>query len=81
MAYLEYFDQRALDFNSEVMKHPELMKLLANHDDPAVKLAEVAAYCGVILEGAYSEEDCNIICERLTQLLVKRRVGDLVVTP
>jgi hypothetical protein len=80
MAYLEYFDQRAIDFNSEVMRHPELMEKLARHTDPTMKLAHVAAYCGVILDGAYSEEDCNVLCKVLTdKLIAKRTAPSLIV--
>jgi len=79
MAYLEYFDQRAQDFNSECMRHPVLMTYMAKHDDPAMKLAEVAAYCEVILDGSYSEEDCNMLCEVLTKKLIAKRTGTLIV--
>lgn len=79
MPYLEYFDQRAIDLNQEVLHHPELMQRLANNNDPAVKLAHVAAYCEVILDGAYSEEDCNVLCEILTKKLKAKRT--LIVAP
>ena len=79
MAYLEYFDQRALDFNEEVIKHPKLMEFLAKHTDPAMKLAEVAAYCEVILDGAYSEEDCNVLCELLTKKLIAKREAPSII--
>ena len=81
MAYLEYFDQRAIDLNSEIMKHPELMELLSRHNDPAVKLAHVAAYCEIIVEGAYTEEECNVLAEILTKRLVAKRTGSLIVVP
>ena len=75
MAYLEYFDQRALDLNSEVIKHPLLMEQIAPHTDPAMKLAVIAAYCDVMLDGAYNEEECNKLCEILTKRLVAKREG------
>lgn len=41
--------------------HPKLEKLLANH--PAVeweiRLAEIASYCHVILDGTYGEQDLD----------------------
>ena len=81
MAYLEYFDQRAIDLNSEIMKHPELMELLSRHNDPAINLSHVAAYCEIIVEGAYTEEECNVLAEILTQRLVAKRTGSLIVVP
>jgi hypothetical protein len=54
--------------------HPKLEKLLANHraDDVDVKLAEIASYCQVILDGTYTlaERDklCFILAGRLEVL-------------
>jgi len=79
MAYLEYFDQRAIDLNSELMKHPELMELVSRHNDPTVKLAHIAAYCEVALDGAYSEEECNVLARILTDKLIAKRTGSLII--
>ena len=73
MAYLEYFDDRAIALNAEVMNHPVLMEFMAKHTDPTMKLAEIAAYCEVALDGAYTEEDCNHLADILTRRLIKKR--------
>jgi hypothetical protein len=41
--------------------HPQLEKLLANHpvNEWEIKLAEIAAYCGVLLNDTYHPEDLN----------------------
>jgi hypothetical protein len=73
MAYFEYFDQRAQDLNAEITNHPLLMGQLERHEDPTVKLAHVAAYCQVALDGAYTEEECNVLCDILTKKLIQKR--------
>lgn len=73
MAYLEYIDPRAQDLNAEILQHPALMELLSQHTDPAMKLAHVAAYCGVMLDGAYIEEELNVLCDILNRKLKEKR--------
>lgn len=75
MAHLEYFSSEKLGLQEEVSKHPELMRLLANH--PAAefetKLAEIAAYCEVVLDGVYSPEAIDKLCDILTRKLYEKR--------
>jgi hypothetical protein len=67
----EYFSDAAIALAQEVSNHPELMKRLANH--PAaefeVKLAEIAAYCDVVLDGLYTQEDLSKLCDILWRKL------------
>lgn len=76
MAYLEYFSEAKLALNQEVQNHPDLMQLLAKHGNGEfeIKLAEIAAYCEVILDGYYIDADLDEICRRLTDKLYKARV-------
>ena len=59
----EYFPEGIIALQKELATglHPQLEKLLANH--PAVeweiKLAEIASYCGVLLDDTYQKEDFN----------------------
>ena len=75
MAYLEYFSPQRLALQQEVMQHPELMTLLANHGGAEweTKLAEIAAYCGVILDGAYLPEELDNLCDILIRKLQEKR--------
>lgn len=75
MAYLYYFDERAIALQEECLKHPELMQVLSQfrNESSSEKLAAIAAYCGVIVDGAYTEEDCNKLAETLTTKLREKR--------
>lgn len=44
--------------------HPQLEKLLGNHpaDEIDIKLAEIAGYVGVLLDGTYSLEERDKLC-------------------
>lgn len=44
--------------------HPKLEKLLANHpaDEVDIKLAEISAYCLIILDGTYTIEERDKLC-------------------
>jgi len=44
-----------------------------------VKLAHIAAYCEVALDGAYSEEECNVLARILTDKLIAKRTGSLII--
>lgn len=76
MAQYEYFPQVRIDLAQELQYHPELQQLLANHnaEDFEVKLAEVAAYCDVMLDGYYLPEEIDSICRLLIDRLRKKRI-------
>jgi hypothetical protein len=71
-----YFPKGYQALNEELSSglHPKLEKLLANHpaDEIDIKLAEIASYCQVILDGTYTiaERDklCYILAGRLEVL-------------
>ena len=44
--------------------HPKLEKLLANHapNELDIKLAEIASYVGVLLDGTYSLDERDKLC-------------------
>lgn len=74
-AHVNFFPDELLDLQDEVRYHPELQMLLANH--PAMewetKVAEIAVYCSIVLNGYYTEEDLLRICKILTRRLRKMR--------
>lgn len=60
---IEYFPEGIIALNAELATglHPRLEKLLANHpaNETEIRLAEIASYVGVILDGIYHPEDLN----------------------
>ena len=76
MAYLEYFPPHMIELQEEIFQHPELCRLLANHppQEKEARIAEIAAYCGIILNGMYMPEDIDKLCEILHRKLVEKRI-------
>lgn len=74
MAYFEYFDPRMIALQEEVFNHPRLMELLAKHppQEKEMRIAEIAAYCEVMLDGYYSEEQLNELADVLTRKLKQK---------
>lgn len=74
---LHYFSESRIALAREVHNHPELLKLLANH--PAaefeIKLAEIATYCDVILDGDYTPADLDGLCDLLIRKLKQKLSG------
>ena len=60
MAILEYFPQEAIVLQQEVIKHPALVYELQRMPHQATlseRFAVIAAYCGMLLEGYYTEDE------------------------
>ena len=72
---LEFFSEARLDLQKEIASHPELVSRLQNH--PAgefeVRLAEIACYVGLVLDGNYTPEDLDAICEICRHKLWEKR--------
>lgn len=62
---LVYFSPAQLALNQEVLKHPKLMERLDSKRtaDFELKLAEIASYCGILLDGYYVQNDIDNICD------------------
>ena len=75
MAYLEYFDPRLLALQQELLNHPELMERVARHPprETEMRIAEIAAYCTILLDGYYIPEEINNLAALLTQKLYEKR--------
>jgi hypothetical protein len=73
----QYFDDRRIALNRELQFHPDLCELLAKHpiDEFEIRLAELAALFGIIVDGDYYPEQLNELCEILTKKLCQRRSG------
>lgn len=75
------FDQEFIDLNGELHKHPELCAHLANHStaELEIRLAEIASYCQVILDGEYDGRDLKKLAGILYKKLLEKRTGVLIV--
>lgn len=71
------FPEALITLNRECAEHPVLMDRLANHPmiEWEVKLAEIANYCEVVLDGDYMPEDIDNICDILYRKLVAKRAS------
>lgn len=75
MAYLEYFDHRKLELQRELEYHPDICTIISAvpASEFELRLAHIAAYCGVMLDDYYSEEEVCNLCEILTKKLYEKR--------
>ena len=73
--HIVLFDPHRIALQEELRNHPELCELIAKHpaDQFEVRLAEIAAYCEVLLDGYYTEEELSNLCGILTNRLIERR--------
>lgn len=71
----EMFPQEILALQEEIINHPELIELLQQMETTewTMRLACIAAYCEIIMDGTYSETDIRILCDTLTQRLKEKR--------
>lgn len=78
---LVMFDEELVELNEEVAKHPDLMQRLRQQDnrDVYVLLAEIAAYCSVILDDTYTHDDIKALCLMLKEELYKKRTGLVII--
>jgi hypothetical protein len=82
MAYLEFFSPERLALQQEIMldDHAALWPLLAKYpaSEFEMRMAEVAAYCDVVLDGYYSQQELDKLCDILVKKLREKRT--LVIT-
>ena len=73
----ELYEQELQDLNQEVTFHPDLQEILRQQTekDFYVQLADIALFCGVVLEGDYTKSDVLRLCTILTKKLYERRTG------
>jgi hypothetical protein len=72
---LKYFPEEYIQLNREVEHHPALMTLLQNHpvEEFEIRMAEIATYCQVILDGEYMESDLVKLAKILERRLYNMR--------
>lgn len=61
---LVYFSSVQQALNKEVLNHPQLMEYLRNKPahEMEIRLAQIAEYCGLALDGIYDGKDIDNIC-------------------
>lgn len=76
-ANLMFFSEELIELNREVAGHPDLVEKLHQQDSPdmEVRLAVIAAYCNILLDGVYDSYDINKIAAKCIQILRARRTG------
>lgn len=76
------FSEARIAMELEVRKHPPLMGALAvagiQPDDFEGKLAEIAAYCKVLVDGMYTPSELDKLCDILFTKLRAKRGGIIV---
>jgi hypothetical protein len=80
-AKITLFPQELIDLNMEVLYHPELQKKLAEQpaDELEIRLAAIATYCGILIDGYFSVQDLATIAGLCHKELIKRRTGILLI--
>lgn len=80
---IEMLPKAVIEFNIEIASHhPELIKLLneslkVNNFEPDIYYGTIAAYCGIVLEGAYNQE---YLIEQLSKAIIAKRTTLVVAT-
>jgi hypothetical protein len=73
----ELFPPEMIALNAELntMHHPKLAAILAGYPDDEIdiKLAQIASYCEVMLDGVYDIQSRATLCKILTQKLIEKR--------
>ena len=74
-AHLNIFPDEIIALNREVVNHPKLQERLANHGmaEWEIKLAEIALYCEVIVDGDYMPEQMVHLSGILLKKLIEKR--------
>jgi len=77
----EYFPEELNALRQEIDHHPDLKTILAGQADKDVyiQIAEIAAYCGIVLDGLYTREDLIGLCGKMVQHLQSKRA--IIVLP
>lgn len=78
--YYHFFPEEALELQEEMLKHPDLQEYLSHQTDKDtyIILNEIAAFCGLILDGLYTPDDILGIMEYLRKKLYERRTSIII---
>ena len=72
---LQYEEEWMIELNRETKHHPELLELLAQfpYEEVGQRIACIAAYCSIMLDGYYTQEHLKHICEKCLERLRDKR--------
>jgi hypothetical protein len=75
---LEFFPESYIQLGREIAHHPKLVSLLQQQEanEFEIRIAVVAAYCEVMLDGLYSPKDLEKLADILLKRLQKMPRGD-----
>lgn len=73
----EYLSDSLIALQAEMAYHPRLILNLQKHkpDDFEFRMAEICAYCDIVLDGDYVKEDWNKLADILLRRLKEKREG------
>lgn len=73
--HLNIWPEELIHLNQELIHHPKLQARLANHPSAEweIKMAEIALYCEVIVDGDYLPEEMQRLAGILYRKLIERR--------
>lgn len=77
---LDFFPESRIALSREVAEHPPLLELLKKHPQAEFEIiiAEIALYCDVALDGNYTQEDLDKLCDILFKRLRAKRSSILL---
>ena len=77
MPNIQYFPQEVMELQAEIQYHPKLQELMHSYNEQYfdfwMKVAGIAAYCNIALDGNYTEEEMVKICKLCLDRLKYRR--------
>jgi hypothetical protein len=78
--HYQYFPEEHIALQEEILHHPDLLTILAvqQSKDEHIILAEIAAYCKVVLDGTYMPDEITKLCDILVRKLQERRAIVLI---
>lgn len=80
----DYFPESRIQLGRELHHHPEVMQQIQEAgvgDDYPQLLGVVAAHFNVLMDGMYTQDDLNILAEKLVFKLRAKRAGLKVTMP
>lgn len=71
------FPEEAIELSKEILHHPKLQERLARHPSSEfeVRLAEIALYCDVLVDGEYTNAEIVRLCGVLVRKLKEKRLA------
>lgn len=71
----EMFPEELIQLRVEIDHHPDLLTILhAQQDkDVYIQICEIAAYCGIVLDGTYTRDDIIRLCKICLDKLISKR--------